>query len=176
MNSNYRIQIICEFGKLFDLLFNDTWLIFIFYANDHKKDICGSLFHIGCFGGSYCANSPLHDSSCIDRRPIVLGGENHCEVRSHFLWLQSIEHIDNNWDKQTYILFKDGLKTMFSYGKLKSQSTVPDYIFTTTISSDSQVTCFGAAVIVPNSLAIVDCVRSNNTNGSVTLHNQFHYV
>lgn len=89
---------------------------------------------------------------------------------------QHIEHDGNGWGKDSYILYHDSTQTIFQYGVVNSQAHLPEFNLTVIVSNDTDLHCFGAALMLDYGLAIVDCIRNIVDSGVNKHQNEFHYV
>lgn len=85
----------------------------------------------------------------IDRRGGYLPN-----IISHY-----VQHKGNNWGRESFVLYRDMTGShIFTYGVMRDQTHVPPADFTVIVSSDPNVKCFGAALLLDYGLAIIDCL------------------
>lgn len=63
----------------------------------------------------------------------------------------------------------------FTFGLIKNESLIPDFSFTTIVTTDKNIKCFGAALLLDYGLAIVDCMKENQDPKN-PFQNYFYYI
>lgn len=76
-----------------------------------------------------------------------------------------IEHKDNGIGRDSFILYKDFSGSVhFTYGIIRSKSSLPELNSTVVVTTQKNVECFDAALFLDHGIAIVDCIKINVNN------------
>lgn len=87
-----------------------------------------------------------------------------------------VEHDGNDWGKDAYILYVDMTGSIiFTYGKIVDQTHIPDLAETVIVSTDKNLKCFGAALLLDYGLGIVDCMLYTQSTAYPYI-NYFYYI
>lgn len=83
--------------------------------------------------------------------------------RANYTFENIISHYvqpkDNSVGQDSFLLYSDSKGIHLSYGIIREKNRLPDINSTVTVTTDSSVSCFDAALFLDHGLAVVDCAK-----------------